>query len=418
MNKTEERIERVILFAAQKKQLKESDAWESLEELEELVATAGAETVMKMLQRVDTINSGHYIGSGKVQELRELVEMHGATGVVCDDELSPMQMRNLSEMLGTKVMDRTMVILDIFAQRARSREGKIQVEMAQLRYQYSRLSGYGEALSRQGGGIGSRGPGEQKLETDKRHLRTRMEILKKEIEDIEKHRSLLRARREKNNVPIVAIVGYTNAGKSTLLNSLSGSDVYVQNQLFATLDPTVRAVNLPSGTEIMFVDTVGFIRKLPHHLIKAFYSTLEEAKYADIILHVIDASSEHAKTHRDVVYETLHKLDIKDIPIITVYNKMDKVEESYEKDEKAEQEVEISAKHNTNTDKLLELIEAIIYGNMKSFNALIPYTAPDVLVFCHQHAERLEEEYQNEGVAISGFISQDKYYKIESYIQH
>ena len=261
----------VILFAAQKKNLKEDDAWESLDELEELVNTAGARAAVKVLQRVDSINPGYYIGTGKVEELKELVALHGATGVVSDDELSPVQMRNLSLELGVKVMDRTLVILDIFAQRARSREGKLQVEIAQLKYQYSRLTGFGEMLSKQGGGIGTRGPGEKKLELDKRHIRTRMELLQAEIEEFEKHRQLLRTRRQKNNIPVVAIVGYTNAGKSTLLNALCESDVYAENQLFDTLDPTTRSAPLTSGSEIMLTDTVGFIRKLPHHLVKAFY---------------------------------------------------------------------------------------------------------------------------------------------------
>lgn len=415
MENLEVQPEKLILFAAQKKNLKEEVAWESLEELEELVSTAGATTLMKMLQRVETIHSGHYIGSGKVQELRELVELHGATGVVCDDELSPMQMRNLTELTNTKVMDRTMIILDIFAQRARSKEGKLQVEMAQLKYQYSRLSGFGQMLSRQGGGIGTRGPGEKKLETDKRYIRTRMDILKKEIEDMERHRGVLRSKREKNNIPVVAIIGYTNAGKSTLLNTLSGSDVYVENQLFATLDPTVRAVTLPSGGEAMFTDTVGFIRKLPHHLIKAFYSTLEEAKYADILLHVLDSSSIYLETHRQVVYETLDKLGIKDIPIITVYNKIDQVEESFSKEDPGDYQIEISAKTGLYTDELLKVIEKIIYENMKSFKILLPYTVPELLAFCHQNGEKLEESYENEGVLVSGYMNKDKLYKIQLY---
>lgn len=408
--------EKVILFAAQKKNLNEEDAWESLEELEELVATAGATVAVKILQRVESINPGHYIGSGKVEELRELVALHGATGVVSDDELSPVQMRNLTEMLGTKVMDRTMVILDIFAQRARSKEGKVQVEMAQLKYQYSRLTGFGQMLSRQGGGIGTRGPGEKKLESDKRHIRARMEILQKEILDMERHRELLRSRREKNKVSVVAIVGYTNAGKSTLLNTLSGSDVYVQNQLFATLDPTVRAVELPSGSEVMLTDTVGFIRKLPHHLVKAFYSTLEEAKYADIILYVMDASSPHAETHNEIVYETLDKLGIKEIPIITVYNKIDLAPETYFKSPQAELEVAISAKNQINTDSLLAMIENILYEEMKAFEILLPYTEPQLLAYCHQNGEKIEEEYLNEGVSLKGYLHRDMYYKIAPFL--
>lgn len=416
MEQLKEEQEVLILFAAQKKQYDENEAWESLDELEELVKTAGAMTAAKVLQRVESINPGHYIGSGKVEEVRQMLAIHGATGVVCDDELSPVQMRNLTEMLGTKVMDRTMVILDIFAQRARSREGKLQVEMAQLKYQYSRLSGFGQMLSRQGGGIGTRGPGEKKLETDKRHIRTRMDILKGEIKEMEKHRELLRARRDKNNVPVVAIVGYTNAGKSTLLNKLSGSEVYAANQLFATLDPTVRAVALPSGTEIMLTDTVGFIRKLPHHLVKAFYSTLEEAKYADIILHVMDASSEHLETHLEVVYETLEKLEIKDMPMISVYNKIDQVEGNYLKDTHTAYQVAISAKSGENLHELLQLIENLIYEEMKPFKVMLPYTAPDVLAFCHKYGEKLEEEYLNEGVQLTGYINQDKFYKVEPYM--
>lgn len=408
--------EKFILFAAQKKNLKEADAWESLDELEELVATAGATVAVKVLQRVDSISPGHYIGSGKVLEIKELLELHGATGAICDDELSPVQMRNLSEVIGAKVMDRTMVILDIFVQRARSKEGKLQVEMAQLKYQYSRLSGFGQMLSRQGGGIGTRGPGEKKLETDKRYIRTRIEILQREILDMERHRGLLRTRREKNKVPVVAIVGYTNAGKSTLLNTLSGSDVYVQNQLFATLDPTVRAVKLPSGSEIMLTDTVGFIRKLPHHLVKAFYSTLEEAKYADIILHVTDASSVHAQTHQEIVYDTLDKLKIKDMPLITVYNKIDQAPDIYLKDDKAEHEVAISAKNGINTDKLLQMIEDILYDEMKAFDIMLPYTEPELLAFCHSNGEKLQEEYLNEGVSLKGYLHKDKYYRIKDYV--
>lgn len=416
MENTQEKQERLILFSAQKKSHKEEEALESLEELEELVKTAGALTLFKILQRVEHIHSGHYLGSGKVQELKEMIQIHEATGVVCDEELSPMQMRNLSELLETKVLDRTMVILDIFAQRARSKEGKLQVEMAQLRYQYSRLSGFGAMLSRQGGGIGTRGPGEQKLETDKRHLRGRMDLLKKEIEEIEKHRGVLRAGREKNKAPIVAIVGYTNAGKSTLLNTLSGSDVYVEDQLFATLDPTVRGITLPSGTPILLTDTVGFIRKLPHHLVKAFYATLEEAKYADIILHIIDASSSHIQTHKKVVYDTLDHLKIKDIPIVTVYNKIDKVQEPFSKEDQGVYQLEISAKEKLHLEELLLCIENILYQEMQGFRIQIPYTNPDILAFCHQHGEKLEEQYENEGVLVTGYLHKDKFYKIKPYV--
>jgi GTP-binding protein HflX len=413
-NKVEEKL---ILFVAQKKRHLENEAWESLDELEELVQTAGGTTLIKILQRVESFNPAHYIGSGKVQEIKEMIEQYGATGVVCDDELSPVQMKNLTLLLDTKVMDRTMVILDIFAQRARSREGKLQVEMAQLKYQYSRLSGFGEALSRQGGGIGTRGPGEKKLENDKRHIRARMDLLKKEIEEMEKHRSILRSKRQKNKVPVVAIVGYTNAGKSTLLNTLSGSDVYVKNQLFATLDPTTRGVVLPSGTEIMVTDTVGFIRKLPHHLIKAFYSTLEEARYADIILHVIDISSPHILTHKEVVQQTLDMLNIKEIPILNVYNKIDEFMPEVGIDLNAPDTLGISAKEGENINSLLEKIEEILYQEMKKFKVFIPYHLAEILTYCHQNGERLEEEYANEGIYLSGYIHRDKYYRLEPFIR-
>ncbi len=417
MEEFKQEKERLITFMAQKKQEKEEVARESLEELDELIQTAGGEVVAQMLQRVDAINPGYYIGTGKVEELRTWIETYGATGVVCDDELSPVQMRNLAEALQTKVMDRTMIILDIFAQRARSKEGKLQVEIAQLKYQYSRLGGYGQMLSRQGGQIGSRGPGEKKLELDKRHIRARMDQLQSEIEEVERHRELIRTRRKKNQVPVVAIVGYTNAGKSTLLNTLSGSDVYAENQLFATLDPTTRAMSLPSGTEVMLTDTVGFIRKLPHHLVKAFYSTLEEVKYADIILHVMDASSEHLATHNEVVYQTLDQLQIKDIPMINVYNKIDLATEPYVKGEEGALEVALSARTGENVEALLHLLEEILYEEMRAFDFLMPYTEPELLAYCHQHAERLEEAYLNEGVHLKGYLHKDKYYKIKDFAE-
>ena len=416
MNTIDKITEKFILVSAEKKQADEQLALESLEELEELVETAGGQVITKILQRVDKINVGLYIGSGKVNEIRILAQSTHATGVVFDDELSPMQMRNLAEALNLKVMDRTMIILDIFASRALSKEGKLQVEMAQLRYQSSRLAGFGTMLSRQAGGIGSRGPGEKKLELDKRHLKTRMEILQSELAEVEKHRSLIRSRREKKNTPIVAIVGYTNAGKSTLLNQLSGSNVYVQNQLFATLDTTTRGIELPSGTEILISDTVGFIRKLPHHLIKAFYSTLEEVKYADIILHVMDISSPYLDTHQNVVHETLKHLDATNIPIITVYNKVDRPHPNFIRDKNATHEVYISAKNNTDCDKLLNMIETFLYDNMKIFEIEVPYTSQEIVRFCHQYAERLEEEYLNEGVKVKGYIPSDKFYKIKPYI--
>ena len=415
MNSTKQQEERVLLVAAIKKTHNEKEAIESIDELEELVETAGGYVLDKIIQKLDHISATHYIGSGKIEELRQIIQHYEATGIVCDDELTPMQMKNLSNLLDTKVMDRTMIILDIFAKHSRSKEGNIQVEMAQLRYQYSRLTGYGEMLSRQGGGIGSKGAGEKKLELDKRHIRTRIEKLRQELEEIQKHRNLIRSRRDKNSIPVVAIVGYTNAGKSTLLNVLTGSDVYVKDQLFATVDPTTRAAQLPSGTEIMLTDTVGFIRKLPHHLIKAFYSTLEEAKYADIILHVMDVSSPHLMTHQQVVYDTLEKLEISGIPIIAVYNKIDKVNDIYPKDQRATYEVSTSAKNKINTDALLQTIEDIIYDNMLAFTVRIPYDKSELVAYCHEKGERIEQQYENEGVLIKGYMSKKDFYKIEPY---
>lgn len=412
----QEAIERFILVAAQKKQFEEKEAWESLEELKDLVLTAGGEVVMQILQRVDKINPGYYIGTGKVEEIQNLIKVHEVTGVIFDDELSPIQMRNLSDALKVKVMDRTMLILDIFANRALSKEGKLQVEMAQLKYQSSRLVGFGTMLSRQAGGIGSRGPGEKKLELDKRHIRTRIEILDKELAEIEKHRHLIRERRKKNHIPVVAIVGYTNAGKSTLLNQLSGSHVYAENQLFATLDPITRSVTLPSGSEILLTDTVGFIRKLPHHLIKAFYSTLEETKYADIILHVIDVSSPYLKMHIQVVHETLEKLKITGIPIIAVYNKIDQFEGTYPKDERADQGIAISAQYGTGCDELLEKIEQILYTSMKPFDIEVPYAEGAIVRYCHEHGERIEEHYTHVGTHIKGYMPNDKIYKIQPWM--
>lgn len=415
MSAIEKKQERFILVSAQKKQYDEKDAWESLDELEELVETANGIVITKILQRLDHIHTATYIGSGKVEEIKELAYLKEASGLVFDDELSPVQMRNLSDMTGLKVLDRTMIILDIFAARALSKEGKIQVEMAQLKYQYSRLSGFGEMLSRQGGGIGSKGPGEKKLELDKRHIKIRMEILKSELSEIEKHRQLIRSRREKKNMPVIAIVGYTNAGKSTLLNTLSGSDVYVKNQLFATLDPTTRAVTLPSGSEVLLTDTVGFIRKLPHHLVKAFYSTLEEAKYADIILHVMDISSAHIAAHQKIVYETLEKLAIRDIPVIALYNKIDKLGDPYPKDQIADYELELSAKQAINCDKLLQLLEEIIYENRMPFHIGVPYHKQDIVTFCHNYGERIEEVYESDEIILKGYLPKEKYYKIEPY---
>ncbi len=278
-----------------------------LDELEELVKTAGAVSVAKVIQKRERIHSGHYIGKGKLEEVKMMLKTYDASGIVCDDELSPAQMKNLEQILQTKIMDRTMVILDIFASRAISKEGKIQVELAQLKYRLSRLSGIGASMSRLGGGIGTRGPGETKLETNRRYIKDRIGELNQELKQIETHRQLLRNQRSKKSTPLISLVGYTNAGKSTLINALTDAGVLAEDKLFATLDTTTRKVKLPNGTEVLLTDTVGFIQKLPHHLIQAFRATLEELNFADILIHVVDASNINRQQQMDVVYQTDRK---------------------------------------------------------------------------------------------------------------
>ena len=284
----EKETERVILVGVSVTD--EDDTQKSLEELKDLASTAGADTVGVVIQNREQVHPGTYVGKGKIEEIKDLLWELEATGIICDDELSPAQMKNLQDELDAKVMDRTLVILDIFASRASTSEGKIQVELAQLKYRQSRLTGFGTALSRLGGGIGTRGPGEKKLEMDRRLIKGRIAQLNRELKDVKRHREVTREQRSRNRIPVAAIVGYTNAGKSTLLNTLTGAGILAEDKLFATLDPTTRELKLPSGQEILLTDTVGFIRKLPHHLIEAFRSTLEEARYADIILHVVDAA--------------------------------------------------------------------------------------------------------------------------------
>ena len=309
--------ERVILIGVQT--AAEDNVLDSLDELEELAETAGAVTVGRIIQNREAVHPGTYIGKGKIEEVHSLVYAMDATGVICDDELSPAQLNNLERELDCKVMDRTLLILDIFAARAVTSEGKIQVELAQLRYRSARLVGLRESLSRLGGGIGTRGPGEKKLETDRRLIRTRISALKQDLAQVEKHRELLRTGRARGKVKTAAIVGYTNAGKSTLLNKLTGASVLSEDKLFATLDPTTRILNLKDGQQILLTDTVGFINKLPHHLVEAFKSTLEEAKYADYIIHVVDASNPQAEMQIHVVYETLKELGVLGKKIITLF---------------------------------------------------------------------------------------------------
>ena len=404
--KIEEIEEKVILVGVSEQD--GDDAEDSVAELAELVKTAGATVVGTMIQKLELIHPGTYIGSGKVAELKLLVEELGATGIVCDDELSPEQLRNLEDMLDTKVMDRTLIILDIFAARATTSEGKIQVELAQLKYRLSRLTGLGRSMSRLGGGIGTRGPGEKKLEIDRRLIKDRIAQLNRELREVKRHRELTREQRTKNRIPVVAIVGYTNAGKSTLLNTLTGAGVLQEDQLFATLDPTTRSRKLPSGQEILLTDTVGFIRKLPHHLIDAFKSTLEEAKYADLILHVVDASNPQMDEQMYVVYETLQRLEAMDKPVITAFNKMDRIGESLTvRDFKADRIVQVSAKTGEGLEALLQAIEEILREQKIYIERVYSYQESGKIQLIRKYGELLEEEYKEDGIHVSAYVPKE-----------
>ena len=404
--------ERVILVGVSTSD--HDDTEKSLDELEELVATAGAVTVGRVIQNLDQVHPGTYVGKGKLEEIKELIWETQATGVICDDELTPVQLGNMEDALETKVMDRTLIILDIFAARASTNEGKIQVELAQLKYRQSRLVGLGKSLSRLGGGIGTRGPGEKKLEMDRRLIRDRIAQLNRELKDVKRHREVTREQRSRNKVPVVAIVGYTNAGKSTLLNTLTGAGVLEEDKLFATLDPTTRNLKLPSKQEVLITDTVGFIRKLPHHLIEAFRSTLEEAKYADIILHVVDASNPQMDEQMYIVYETLTNLDVKDKPILTAFNKQDKVEgELILRDFRADHILRISAKHGQGLDKLQDTIEEVLRSQKVLIEKVYPYAEAGKIQMIRKYGELLEEEYRGEGIFARGYVPAEIYEKVK-----
>ena len=398
-----EQQERVILFAASTNA--SDDTEESAEELRELVKTAGAETVGVVIQNRENIHPGTYLGKGKIQELKEMVWESGATGVVCDDELSPAQLKNLEDALDTKVMDRTMIILDIFAARAKTREGKIQVELAQLRYRAVRLVGLRNSLSRLGGGIGTRGPGETKLEVDRRRIHERISQLKSELQDVERHRDVVRKQREQSGTLTAAIVGYTNAGKSTLLNKLTGAGILAEDKLFATLDPTTRALTLPGGEKVLLTDTVGFIRKLPHHLVEAFKSTLEEARYCDVILHVVDCSNPQMDMQMHVVYETLRRLDIKDKEIITVFNKVDRPDaDTTCRDMSADYKVKLSAKTGEGIGELLDLFAVILRNRRIYFEKVFAYRDAGRIQTIRKSGQLLSEEYQDDGIHVKAYV--------------
>ena len=390
------------------------DTEKSLDELEELASTAGAVTVGRVVQNLSQIHPVTYVGKGKLDEIKDLLWETEATGIICDDELSPIQLGNMEDALNTKIMDRTLIILDIFANRASTNEGKIQVELAQLKYRQSRLVGLGKSLSRLGGGIGTRGPGEKKLEIDRRLIKGRIAQLNRELKDVKRHREVTREQRSRNQVPVIAIVGYTNAGKSTLLNTLTGADVLEEDKLFATLDPTTRNLKLPSKQEVLLTDTVGFIRKLPHHLIEAFKSTLEEAKYADIILHVVDASNPQMDEQMYIVYETLMNLEVKNKLVITAFNKQDKVDgEVILRDFKADHVVNISAKTGEGLENLQNVIEEVLREQKILIEQLYPYADAGKIQLIRKYGELLEEEYREEGIFAKGYVPIEIYEKVK-----
>lgn len=403
--------ERVILVGVSEQD--GDDAEDSLAELAELVKTAGASVAGTLIQKRELIHPGTYVGTGKVAEIAELLEHTGATGIVCDDELSPAQLKNLETMLNTKVMDRTLIILDIFAARATTSEGKIQVELAQLKYRLSRLTGLGRSMSRLGGGIGTRGPGEKKLEIDRRLINDRIAQLNRELKEVVKHREIARAKRERNAVPVVAIVGYTNAGKSTLLNHLTDAEVLEEDKLFATLDPTTRMLELEGHQQVLLTDTVGFIRKLPHHLIEAFKSTLEEAKYADYIIHVVDASNPQRDKQMYIVYETLDHLGVKNKKILTLFNKIDiRIDDDPLQDFRADHVLQISATENAGLDAVKDVLQEMLREDKIYIERVIPYAQAGVLQLVRNKGELVSEEYVPEGISIRAYVPMEVYGKL------
>ena len=389
------------------------DTKRSMEELAELVRTAGAETVGCVIQNRESMHPATYLGKGKLEEAAELVRELKATGVVCDDELSPAQLRNMEEVLGSKVIDRTLLILDIFAARAATREGKIQVELAQLRYRATHLVGLRNSLSRLGGGIGTRGPGEKKLETDRRLIHERIGRLKGELEEVKRNRELARKQRSQSFLPTAAIVGYTNAGKSTLLNALTDAGAVQEDMLFATLDPLTRKCSLPDGQELLLTDTVGFIRKLPHHLVEAFRSTLEEAKYAEFILHVVDASNPDMDMQMYVVYDTLRRLNVVDKTVITLFNKSDKLEGScILKDFKADRTFQISAKTGAGFEEMKEGLQELLRSRNVYLERLYSYSEAGKVQLIRKFGQLKSEEYTPEGIAVTGYVPAELYSQV------
>lgn len=407
---TEQMPDRALLVEAD---TGDYDAQASLDELFELTESAGAIPVASITQRLSRLDPATCVGSGKLEEIREYCENEDIDLIIFDLELSPVQIRNIEQITDVRVIDRTMLILDIFALRARTKEGKIQVELAQLKYMMPRLTGKGIELSRLGGGIGTRGPGETKLETDRRHIKRKMETLKAQLKDVEEHRRQLRDRRDKDGVITVAIVGYTNAGKSTLMNTLTDAGVLSEDKLFATLDPTSRALKLPCGVSVMLIDTVGLVRRLPHHLVEAFKSTLEEAAQADIILNVCDASSDESRLHLDVTRELLASLSSLDKPVIPVLNKCDLISGGMTGISGA---VHISAKYGTGIDELLKAVEDNLPKKLKRVRLLLPFNKAGIAAKLREKAVLHSEEYTAEGLELEVTVDEIQYSGIREYI--
>ena len=408
MYEMEQIDERVILVGIDTGN--EDAANRSLDELSELAKTAKAAVVGRLIQPRESAHPGTYIGKGKLTELKDLIWETDATGIICDDELTSAQLGNLEEELSCKIIDRTLLILDIFAARAVSGEGKIQVELAQLRYRASRLAGLGRSLSRLGGGIGTKGPGEKKLEMDRRLIRERISRLKKELKDVEKHRELIRTQRKQSGLKVAALVGYTSAGKSSIENVLTNAGILEDAMLFSTLDTTTRSLVLDNTQEILVTDTVGFIRKLPHHLVEAFKSTLEEAKYADIIIHVVDASNPQMDEQMHVVYDTLRQLGAADRPVITLFNKQDKLESagSY-RDFQAEYSIPASAKTGEGLAELKKALLEIVRREQIYVERLYDFSEASKIQLIRSRGQLLSEKYVPEGIEVKAYVPKDIY---------
>ena len=407
----EDAKERVILVGVQENDAEPEE--ESLDELAELARTAGAEVAGRLIQKREAMHPVTYIGKGKILELKELLWETDATGIICDDELTSVQLNHLEEELECKIVDRTLLILDIFAGRAVSREGKIQVELAQLKYRAARLVGLRNSLSRLGGGIGTRGPGEKKLEMDRRLIRERISRLKKELREVEEHRERLRTQRKRSNLKVAALVGYTSAGKSSLENALTEAGVLEDAMLFSTLDTTTRSLTLPDGQEILLTDTVGFINKLPHHLIDAFRSTLEEARYADYILHVVDTSNPQMELQMQVVYDTLRELKVEDKKIVTLLNKQDKLfDPVVVKDFRADASLAVSAKTGQGLEDLKNLLSSWMMEGKIYIERLYPYDKAGTISLIRGYGILLEEEYLPEGIRVKAYVPKDIYPRV------